>query len=239
MIYNPYEAPLTDRPAGPSFAAAPEPWSTGVLLEDTWEAFKRNAPVLIGATFLWIVTGFVPGTVVGFLEGTGVLEQESLALALANLGSSLFSLVAGAFFQVGQTRLWLEAARGRASLASLVSGGDRLLSMIAFNVMVGVAVTLGSLLCIVPGVILGVGLSMGSFFVVDAEMGPIEAMRASWAVTKGQKWSVLGFLLLAGLIGMCGFLFFCVGALATVPFAYLAQTLLYLRLSGRVERRDY
>jgi uncharacterized membrane protein len=64
-------------------------------------------------------------------------------------------------------------------------------------------------------------------------MGPLEAMRASWAATTGHK----GNLFLMGLaflgITLGGLLACCIGIIPAVPLCYIATAVIFTRLSGR------
>jgi uncharacterized membrane protein len=69
--------------------------------------------------------------------------------------------------------------------------------------------------------------------VVDQNMGPIEAMKASWGATTGQKLPIILWGLVAFLVMMAGGLACGLGMLVAMPIVYLAHTTIYLRLSGR------
>ncbi len=70
-----------------------------------------------------------------------------------------------------------------------------LLSTIAFFILAGIAIGLGFVLLLVPGIYLAVGLSMGMFLVLIDHQGPVEAFTKSRALVAGQWWSVFGTLL--------------------------------------------
>ena len=77
------------------------------------------------------------------------------------------------------------------------------------------AIVIGLLLLIVPGIIIGSGLVMTSFILKDnPEIGSIDAMKKSWELTDGHKanlvWlflSFIGWMILAGLTLGIGMLF--------------------------------
>src|SRR5262249_36576075 len=84
----------------------------------------------------------------------------------------------------------------------------------------------------VPGVILGLGLSLSSYYCIDQKMGPIDAMKASWAATNGQKGKIFLFGLVAFLLIIAGYLACLCGAFVAIPVVMVAFATIYLRLSG-------
>ena len=143
----------------------------------------------------------------------------------------------GAFFQVGFLRMCLDASRGQApKLGTLLLGGDCFLAMLALDLLMGLAVGGGTLLFIVPGVILALGLFLAQFYLVDPLIGrrmPVfESLRASWSATKGQKGALFGIALRCLGIMLLGFLACCIGIVPAMPLAYLIAAVVYTRLSG-------
>jgi uncharacterized membrane protein len=118
----------------------------------------------------------------------------------------------------------------------LFSGGGHFLSLLVVVVITLLAAALGGLLLIVPGVILYLGLVFAQFYVVDQNMGPIDALKASWEVTKGQRGQLFVFSLAAGLLAIAGYVAWCIGAFATIPLAMVAVATVYTRLSGTAYR---
>jgi uncharacterized membrane protein len=99
--------------------------------------------------------------------------------------------------------------------------------------VMGMGIVLGTLLLIVPGVILAFGWSMAPFYVIDAGLGPMSALRMSWGATKGQKGKLFGLAMLSAAIGFGG-LFACgVGIIPAFCVVYVAWAIVFTRISGR------
>ncbi len=90
----------------------------------------------------------------------------------------------------------------------------------------------GFLLLIVPGIIWGIKYQYIVYFIVDEEVGPIEALKKSAEITDGVKWQLFGFFFLLGLINMAGAMFFLIGLFATVPTSIVAMAYMFRKLSG-------
>ena len=81
-------------------------------------------------------------------------------------------------------------------------------------------------------VILAMGLMFVPYLVIDRGLGPIEAMKESWRVTKGHKWQL--FFLFLALIGLniLGAIALIIGLLVTVPISMLAAAHAYRTLTS-------
>ena len=90
------------------------------------------------------------------------------------------------------------------------------------HILTVIAVAIGFLLLVVPGIILAIGLSFVPYLVVDRGLGPIEALKESWRITKGHKWQLLLLLLALVGINLLGVLALIVGIFVTVPITMLA-----------------
>jgi uncharacterized membrane protein len=198
-----------------------------------WRRFKESWAV--GAIAFVITEGLTQavGMVPKVLTSSGAIESKSAAASALALAFLLVNLVIGAFLRVGLTRIWLQIARGETpTLGVLFSGGDRLGAMLIATILLGLVIGLGFVLLIVPGVVLGLGLCLTQFYVIDTNMSARQAMRASWAATKGQKGDLFVLGLAAVGLALLGALMLLVGLLATVPIAYIALAVAYTRISG-------
>ncbi len=235
--YNPYAAPQTGSAgaASPPPYGQPQPWEPGEVLSLAWARFQENWLVLVLAYFIYMLVTQIVGqgpvwlwTIVSPPEHPGPFAQLGVQGP-----STLFATVVGAFLQVGFLRICLEVVRGGTpQIGALFAGGDRFLPLLGANILVGLVVGLGMLLLIVPGIIIALSLFPVQFYVVDAKMGPMEAMRASRAATKGHKGNLFGLSVAYVGIALLGLLACCVGIVAAVPLCYLASAIVYVRLSG-------
>lgn len=80
----------------------------------------------------------------------------------------------------------------------LRSGGTRIWAYFGLTILSGLGMILGLVLFIVPGVILAVRWSAASGFLIARRTGVIEAMGASWNVTREHGWPIF----FAGLVCM-------------------------------------
>jgi len=234
--FNPYAAPQ----ATPQFVASPAnglpmDWQPGEVLKLAWDRFGRYWFVL-GAGYLidFVVTEVVSQAAPLFMKVSSNGERATLVSTVVTLVSALAGMAIGAFFMVGLLRACLDAARGRpVQFATIFLGGDRFVPMMGLYFLGTLLMGLGFVLGIVPGIILALGWSFAPLYVVDANMGPIAAMRASWYATKGQKGKIFGFGLLSTGIAFLGLLACGVGVIPAASLAYVAWAAAFTRASGR------
>jgi len=68
--------------------------------------------------------------------------------------------------------------------------------------------------------------------IIDRNCGALEAMKASWELSRGHFWGLFGTHLVLGIIAGAGILLCFVGVLFTVPFAIMAQVAGYMLIAG-------
>ena len=178
-------------------------------------------PYFVGASF-----GFVYGLVSG--DANADPSHPSGGFILLQLVSALVGGALGAFFAAGLFRMAFKQLRGESpDLGTLFSGGDIFLPVWGATILMGLGIFAGSLLLIIPGLLLAALWCFTVPLIVDKRMGVIEAMQASFNALRPQMWSALGFLIVAGLFSALGVLVFIIGVFFTAPIQYLAVALLY------------
>jgi hypothetical protein len=112
------------------------------------------------------------------------------ALAIAVLSLIVHRLVGS---ELGRTPI----TPGKAAIFA----ARRLPAMVATMILTGIAVGIGLLLFVVPGVWIAIALSMIAPVVALEGLGPVAAIRRSAWLVKGRWWQTIGFLVLVGLMG--------------------------------------
>lgn len=102
------------------------------------------------------------------------------------------------------------------------------------SLLVGLAVLAGFILLIIPGIIVAIRLGFYYFILVEKkDVGPVEALKESWSMTKGHTLDL--FILSLCLIGIniLGLLVFVVGLLVSMPVSMLATAYVYHKLAKK------
>ncbi len=100
----------------------------------------------------------------------------------------------------------------------------------AVTLLTSLAVIGGLILFIIPGIMAMVGLMFAQYLVIDKSMGPIDAIKKSWSMSKGHKWKLLIFIGAMVLLNIAGALPLLIGLLVTVPVSVLATIHVYRTL---------
>lgn len=73
----------------------------------------------------------------------------------------------------------------------LFKGFDRFVQSMVAGILISLAIGLGMLLLIVPGIIVGLGFSMTFFIMAEnTSIAGVDAIQASWEMMKGYKWDL-------------------------------------------------
>ncbi len=214
-------------------------WRVREVIRAAWGAFGRQWALLCVAvlTSAVVVGGATYGATRGVTALIAHLRPGALLYPGVAAGPPLVGLVLGlllnAFFQAGLLRMWCAAARGqRAGLGQLFGGGDRFLPLVAAMVLRLLVVMVGFACLILPGILLGLGLSLTEFFVVDRRMSPIAALRASWDASVGKKGRLTLYLIGGGLLILAGYLAAGIGATVAISVVWIGLAVIYLNTPG-------
>jgi Protein of unknown function (DUF975) len=146
----------------------------------------------------------------------------------------IISAVVSATFGLGLSKIYLRFRDGEKPIfENLFDGLARAHIWIASTFIVTIAVVMGLVLLIVPGIIMMLRLSLIGFVLVDERTGPVDAIQRSWDITRGHTMDLLAlFLTLLGLniLGLCCLV---VGLLVTVPMSGLAMAYIYRELKPK------
>lgn len=131
------------------------------------------------------------------------------------LVTNLLNYVASSIFQFAIVFAFIAGAKN-----STISIGESLNKSISKIVNILIYVSVSSaimiasfLLFIIPFFFIAPRLAFGYFLIVDKDMGPIEAIQASWAMTKGSVGNI--YKICIGMILICLLMFTIIG----IPFA--------------------
>lgn len=152
------------------------------------EAIRFNLKAAVLLLVLVGVVSFVPSFV------TGGKDSSSSISLLVSLVFQLLTL----FISIAMLRVYLASVRRQKIDAqeALTSVEPMLvLKYIGYSIVSSVVLVLSFLLFIVPFFFVLPRLMLAPYFLIDKNMGPIEALQASWTSSKGHSgkiWGVIG-----------------------------------------------
>jgi len=114
----------------------------------------------------------------------------------------------------------------------LFKGFNFFIPTLVAALLIGLFSFIGTLFCIIPGLVVAAMYKFTYLFIVDKRMDFWPAMQASHAVVKNDYFGFTMFLLLAVLVNILGFLCCIVGMLVSIPVTVAAITVAYKELVG-------
>lgn len=197
------------------------------LLQTAWKRFQLNPLMFIGMWFFYAL--FQPsGGGSGNVNNSDLkqfLDSEIiLLLGVVIVGWTLLCLVVGPVLRGGYDLAMLRAYRGDDSVTfgDLFAGVPKALPLFLTGLLFSLAIVVGLVFCIVPGVILGLGLWPAFLLVMEDDLDAVSALKGAWALTSGHKLQLLILGLACGVVTLMGLLACCVGIFVAGPVAQLA-----------------
>ncbi len=212
----------------------------GRVIGEAFKTYQSQAGPLLGGAL--IVIG-IAAVINGILAVTG-------SLALVLLGA-LIALVASFLYTGYVVKLVQDVRDGRRdnSVGELFSAAAPYIGTLILNgILAGIAITIGFILIIIPGLILLTIWAVISPSIVVEDQGVISAFGRSRELVRGNGWSVFGAIVLAFLIvfavsliaGLIGaalgdagrVILQAVANVLTAPVAALVSSILFFDLGG-------
>ena len=124
------------------------------------------------------------------------------------------------------------------SFRNMFAGFSKFRNLFMTFLLYTLVILAGFILVIVPGIILLIALSPAFLLVIEDDLGPVAAIKAAWALTRGYKTK----LFILGLVGLClviaGLLALGVGLLVAGPVAETAKIAAYREMRQAAKKSD-
>ena len=226
--------------------------SIGRAIDTGWEYAKKHGLIVaVVLLVIWLIELlFEKITGVNFDDtqakalGEAIARGDMEALsAYANLFqsytfSSIFSSVLQILIYTGLYNLALGLLSGRLSSVRFNVFSLPLLVYVKFfvlEVLVSIISSISIMLCVIPAFFIIPRIAFAPIYLIDnPNAGVFESIGASWKMTKGNAWSIIGLGLLFLGLYVIGLICCCVGmffAEATILFIFTAA---YYQLRGNL-----
>ncbi len=178
--------------------------------------------VLVSAAF------GIPSCIAAFLTYT------DLNYAIVSVLLYAYSFFVLAPVEYGMSFAFLKAARDeQPSVADLGIVLKNYWNIFFATILVGIIVSVGFFLFIIPGVYFAVKLSFVRYLVTDEKMSVLQAIDESWKRTAGYGWTIFFMGLLAIPVMFAGFLLFGIGAILSAMWIEAAFASLFAAVTAR------
>lgn len=167
-------------------------------------------------------------------RGWNLFTKDAVAWIVGILAGMLISsvsmgLLAGPVM-VGFANMALKANRGQTvEIGDAFSGFNQFGVSFVMGLLYLLAVGIGTLLCVLPGIFLAFSLVWAPYFIADDERDAVGALKRSHEFTMANLGPALIFVIVAGLVGGAGQALAGIGGLITMPICYLMMGVGYDR----------
>ena len=187
--------------------------------------YKNAIIVLLIAGVITFLVSFVSGIIGGALDFN---ENNTKTL------NSIISFFVIGLFYFGYLSFFLKISRNKeVEVNELWSKTNMYLSYLGLSILVGIIVSIGFVLFIIPGIILALMYSQVFFIMLDDEkIGITDAMKKSREMMNGHKWEY--FVLILSFFGwmFLGILTFGILLFWVVPYMNVTTCNFYNQLKG-------
>jgi uncharacterized membrane protein len=252
--------PPAGGPPQPGHAAglpdpASAPWSVGNAFSYGWAKFQQYlAPILtamvvlfVGALVLWAVVFFIMAAITSAVTSpisvtvdstTGAISSSGggpglvVTLLIAALGLLFYFAIFG-FIQGAVTRAALAITEGRPIETSTILSTDRLGPIMITALIVSVFTAIGSLFCYVGAIVVAFFLIFSFYFLLDQNLAPFDAVKASFNFVKDHISDVLVLFVVSYVAYFIGGLLCGLGLLVALPVVAIATAFTYKKLTNQ------
>lgn len=196
---------------------------------------SRLAPTVAPVAYSQLAPKARPGAWIG--AGWELVKADMgnyvvLTLAFIVLNAVVPIILAGPLTAGMHVFTMKRMAGRRAEFADLFKGFNFFVPALVASLAIMLLTFAGSLLCVIPGLVVAAMYKFTYLFIVDKRMDFWPAMQASHNIVRGDYFGYTMFLVLAVLVNILGFLCCIVGLLVTIPLTFAAITVAYQELVG-------
>jgi len=197
-------------------------FEAGRAFRDGWKGFNRNAGTLVGFTVLAaVVLGLLQALQYG-LGAAGINNPDSLGgITVLLFGIALLQAIVGLVFSIALLDGGLQSVRGRTlAFSELFGKVAEVPNLIGLQLFGGLAVLLGLLAFLVPGIYLAVAYVFAGMALVDRPQSFVDALNSSRRLVTPHWFDVTLFLLAVCGVVVLGYLACLVGGVVSVPVGF-------------------
>jgi len=182
--------------------------------------------ILYRITYLLIVTGITLGVTAQLIKVTRLMTVESFAdvfnyfhkIIASIMGSILVALAFGVLAVIFIVLFMGVSSLSLESIENIAAGDE-----VSGPLMIGF---MGYVIIIAY---LSLKTNFFTYFIVDKDMGPIDALSESLTRTTGLEFELFTIYAILALLNLIGALLFGIGLLFTIPFSWLVVSIIYTR----------
>jgi len=159
------------------------------MIQKSWAAFKINLPAFV---FLMILPLF--GALLAAIGFVGLIAGDSSLISIL-LAVTIFTaiVIIALILAPAVVYLQLQSAKGKEVhfVTAFKQSASLVLPFAGLIILSAIAISIGLVLLVIPGILAAFFLSMSAYILVDKRLGIIESMKASYELTKANwQWII-------------------------------------------------
>lgn len=220
--------------------------NVGDVFSRSWNLYKENLGMCIGASLLSYLMMFVGMVAIGMVlfaigfAGFAVAGQNNQALLipmviLLYVVAIIVIYFVQFYFLLGLQSVMLQMTKGlNPGIGELFSCGRFVWRMFLCSLVFGILIMLGFVCLVIPGIIIMLMFWPYSFLLIDRNLPGIESFTKVRSYTKGNLWTLtLIFLASFGIYIVGASMTYGIGAIFVLPFLVLVQTVTYAEMTNQ------
>lgn len=193
------------------------------VLSTSWKYTKSQ---------IWVLAGLFIGYFI-LSSLIGVLLMPAQGSIVGNIIANLLSIVISCAFMLGYIKNMFQTLDGEEPQFSAYGSQSRkIVTYFVASLIYIIAVSIGIILLLVPGIYLAVRLQFCTQFIVEENCGITESLKKSWQLTEGQVMPLLLLLLTMIGIALVGCILFFIGIFVAMPLIYMMQCYVFRKLNA-------
>jgi uncharacterized membrane protein len=219
----------------PSYTARPQLRFDAI--GESWKLFQQQMSTWIVAEIVFIVgiavAVFAAILLAGATAAIFAKISEAIPIAFLTIPLMMFVPITVVFVGVqvglaGMYRLAIKQLQGETiAVGDMFSVTDVIGPLLVGSLLSGLAVSIGSIFCYIPGLIIAAMLMFTVPLIVDKRMPGIDAMKLSFETLKPDLVMATLFYIVVAIIGEIGSVACGVGILFTLPLFFLSVSIAY------------
>lgn len=192
------------------------------VFHTSWKSVKSQIWVLVG-----LLIGFCILSMIITLFTTPAQKSVSGQIIV-----SLINLIISGLFTMGYYKNIFQTLDGEEPQFSAYGQQSRkILTYIVASILVFIAIGIGCILFIIPGIYLAIRLQFFIAFIVEEDCGILDSLKRSWEITDKQVMPL--FLLGLAMLGimLVGLILLVVGIFVTTPVVYTMYCYTFRKLN--------
>jgi len=213
------------------------PLSVGSFIKFGWETFKKRPWFFIFAVILFSLIG---GVVNGFGSLVQSMVDGTATTGIGHLLGFLINIAVNVMVGIGTLAFFIKAHDTPDTATYYDAWRPELFwKYLGAYILFVIIVSVGFILFIIPGIIASLTFGFTLYLVVDKGLGPIEALKESARLTKGNRWRMLAMAGASALLMILGILCLIVGIFVAAPILTLAGVEMYRRISAAADAQAH